>query len=275
MLQHPPVLMSIGETPAMYNTFLSENKYSRWYINIITNAKNRTLNDIYTEKHHIMPKSFGGSDVIENIVTLTYKEHFLCHWLLTKCTLSDKHRRSAFSALSRMSRREDQTPLASWQYVLLNIAAKNAMIGREVTEETRQKNRDARYKQLQDPVYIENWERGMANRKLPAHTEERKEKARQNIIKYNQSDEHKQVVSKTFKGVPKSEAQRKKQSETMKNGAAAFGERNAMSDEINRQKVALSKIGLQALHKNGNKKMAKPGTEKWHMLIADGYTKKC
>lgn len=61
------------------------NKYTRWYYNIITNAQARTLpKEIYTEKHHIIPKSLGGSNKKDNLVALTAREHFVCHWLLTK-----------------------------------------------------------------------------------------------------------------------------------------------------------------------------------------------
>lgn len=59
------------------------NKYTRWYNNITEQAKSRTM-DSYTEKHHIVPRSLGGSDDPDNLVNLTAREHFICHWLLTK-----------------------------------------------------------------------------------------------------------------------------------------------------------------------------------------------
>lgn len=36
----------------------------------------------YYEKHHIIPKWMGGSDKKENLVLLTAREHYLCHYLL-------------------------------------------------------------------------------------------------------------------------------------------------------------------------------------------------
>jgi hypothetical protein len=36
------------------------------------------------ELHHIVPKCMGGSNEKENLVLLTYREHFIAHWLLTK-----------------------------------------------------------------------------------------------------------------------------------------------------------------------------------------------
>lgn len=59
------------------------NKYERWYSTITTRAKDRTLNG-YKERHHIIPHSLGGSDALDNLVDLTAREHFICHWLLTK-----------------------------------------------------------------------------------------------------------------------------------------------------------------------------------------------
>ena len=64
-----------------------ENKYTTWYYNIINHAKSRILSpDVYTEKHHIIPKCMGGSNNIDNLVKLTAREHFICHLLLTKMT---------------------------------------------------------------------------------------------------------------------------------------------------------------------------------------------
>lgn len=59
------------------------NKYAKWYEDIIKKAKARTLVG-YKENHHIIPRSLGGLDHSENIVKLTAREHFVCHWLLVK-----------------------------------------------------------------------------------------------------------------------------------------------------------------------------------------------
>ena len=64
------------------------NKYTRWYNNITEQAKTRTI-DGYTEKHHIIPRSLGGSNNADNLVRLTAREHFVCHWLLTKMHLGE------------------------------------------------------------------------------------------------------------------------------------------------------------------------------------------
>jgi len=51
-------------------------KYQRWYDQIIARGHDRQL-DEYSERHHILPRSLGGGDEETNLVTLTYREHFL------------------------------------------------------------------------------------------------------------------------------------------------------------------------------------------------------
>lgn len=62
--------------------------YKAIYYKIIEKAKKETENGNrhvgYFEKHHILPKSLGGSNDKNNLVKLTAREHFICHWLLVK-----------------------------------------------------------------------------------------------------------------------------------------------------------------------------------------------
>jgi hypothetical protein len=61
--------------------------YQKLYDQIIQNAikQNRVKNNFeYYESHHILPRCLGGIDNTENKVFLTFREHFICHWLLCK-----------------------------------------------------------------------------------------------------------------------------------------------------------------------------------------------
>jgi len=60
------------------------NKYTKWYENLIQTRKDRTLTDVYFEKHHIIPRSLGGKDSNDNLIQLTAREHFIAHLLLAK-----------------------------------------------------------------------------------------------------------------------------------------------------------------------------------------------
>lgn len=60
-----------------------ENKYYKWYIEIIKNRLNNPAIG-YIESHHILPRSLGGSDTCDNLVGLTAREHFIVHQLLPR-----------------------------------------------------------------------------------------------------------------------------------------------------------------------------------------------
>lgn len=88
----------------MSDFIYTSNKYSKLYFNIIDNALSRNSIDYYVESHHIHPKSLGGSDSKENLVNLTAREHFICHYLLTKFTIGqDKYKMlCAFQAMGNL-----------------------------------------------------------------------------------------------------------------------------------------------------------------------------
>ena len=54
------------------------------YDSIIKNALQRKKPNSYMERHHIIPKSLGGSNDKNNLVELTAREHCLVHLLLAK-----------------------------------------------------------------------------------------------------------------------------------------------------------------------------------------------
>jgi len=65
-----------------------ESKYSRWYDALIQKAQLRGTVEGYSEIHHIIPRSFGGSNDKNNLVKLTAREHYIAHALLWKMKFS-------------------------------------------------------------------------------------------------------------------------------------------------------------------------------------------
>jgi len=85
------------------------NKYTKWYIARLIHQKQLNHPKAeYTEKHHIVPKSFAKILNIENInnpenlVSLTAREHFVCHRLLTKM-FQGKFRQKMVYAIHRLA----------------------------------------------------------------------------------------------------------------------------------------------------------------------------
>lgn len=112
---------------------MHHSKYERWYGALMTRAVGRAI-DGYCERHHIRPRSMGGGDEPENIVALTYREHFLAHWLLTKFT-TGAARRKMLHALYRMSGQHSGRVIASWRYAVARKAQREAKLGAKQSPE--------------------------------------------------------------------------------------------------------------------------------------------
>jgi len=83
------------------------NKYYNIYFDIISRARHRKISG-YSEKHHIIPKSLGGTDTKDNLVVLTPREHLVCHLLLTKI-VCDEHKGKMIYALQCMTMKSRTT----------------------------------------------------------------------------------------------------------------------------------------------------------------------
>ncbi len=104
-------------------------EYKRTYDRLMERAKGRTKEKFVHERHHIVPKSLGGSNSKDNIAILTYDEHFLAHWLLAKFTVG-AGRISMLKALSKMKRAgkdHKNRVVSGWQYAVARRATSEAM----------------------------------------------------------------------------------------------------------------------------------------------------
>lgn len=90
----------------------AENKYLRWYFNIIYKAEDvRTKGK--TEFHHVLPESLHPeyknlNKYSQDGVHLTARGHFICQWLLTKMATTKKHRYQMWDAFTCMLYRENR-----------------------------------------------------------------------------------------------------------------------------------------------------------------------
>ena len=54
------------------------------FIQNILDTRGRTMDASEKERHHILPRCLGGSDDTENLIDLTYEEHFIAHKTLAE-----------------------------------------------------------------------------------------------------------------------------------------------------------------------------------------------
>jgi hypothetical protein len=162
------------------------NKYTSCYEQIVVRSQLRTLPvDVYVERHHIIPRSIGGNNSKSNLVVLTAREHFICHWLLIKMLSPGIERSKMFRALSLMkAKTKDQhrytSPITSRVYEKIKPEVSKhqtiLMTGRVPTESHRKKMSEALKGRKQSEEHRKN--SSLARIGKPGHkwTEEQKEK---------------------------------------------------------------------------------------------------
>lgn len=123
----------------MVERYRPRTKYQRWYDDIIERARGRTLLE-RGECHHVIPRCLGGSNKKSNLVKLTYREHFLAHWLLTKIVPWPGKRKMLYAlAIMVPSHLKAARPCASWQFEVARKAAAEAASGVTPKPKTRAK----------------------------------------------------------------------------------------------------------------------------------------
>lgn len=91
-------------------------KYTRWYYSLIDRAKTRQLKS-EIEKHHIIPRSLGGGNEKENLVSLTPREHFICHRFLAKMTTGPAKRSMTCAIMYMSNFRQDKISSRTYAYI--------------------------------------------------------------------------------------------------------------------------------------------------------------
>jgi len=205
------------------------NKYETWYYEITERARTRVLKD-YTETHHIQPRSLGGSNDKDNLVDLTAREHFICHWLLTKMHTGEAKSKMIY-ALNGMKRSNEftqryKTSITSRVYENLkkefSIIHSATMKGRTpwnkgtpITEDQRSKNRKSALGKKHTDIAKSRISEAQIGRKRSEETKEKIRKALKGKSKGSMSEEEKLKRSIALKGKSKPQGMGAKLSATV------------------------------------------------------------
>ena len=228
------------------------NKYSKLYYSITSNAKQRITTG-YTELHHIIPQSIGGNNDKENLVELTAREHFICHWLLIKMTEGEDRSKMlyALNGMKAENRYQERyhTKITARVYEKYRIEhAEN--------HSKRMKGRPAWNKgRMLKGAELEEHRERTRNRKIdPVKQALGQQKRVEKIKGQKRTDETKRLMSLASKGKPKgpmSEEQKQARSITM------TGQKKTKSHATN---VANAVKGNISINKDNTEKKVKKDT---------------
>jgi hypothetical protein len=166
------------------------NKYKNWYDTITSRGKKHREPGL--ERHHIIPRSLGGTDDAENITFITTREHFVCHWLLIKIYSIGEEHWKMLNAL-RMMRAENSnqkrysTKITSRVYAKLKQeyallqgervkGENNPNYGKYWTEEQKQKHSQKIKGRVQPPEEKDRQKSAMIGKRRAPFSQEWKDK---------------------------------------------------------------------------------------------------
>lgn len=128
------------------------SKYWKYYMILITYRSTHPIsNNMYTEQHHYIPRCCDGN--INDVVELTFREHFIAHRLLSKCS-KNNYKKSLLYAIRFMQcsgNNPNRPKLNSRQYNSIKHTLKNiykqfghprGMLGKTHTPEYKQRISD-------------------------------------------------------------------------------------------------------------------------------------
>jgi len=97
--------------------------YQKIYNQLIKSRINQLkISNFIVEHHHIIPRSFGGKDIPENLVYLSLKEHFFAHLLLYKIYKNDRVKSAKMAAALRRMIQSKKFLISSNHYVIARTA---------------------------------------------------------------------------------------------------------------------------------------------------------
>lgn len=237
------------------------NKYKKWYDAIIIAAQTRGAVDGYNENHHIVPQCLGGTNEQCNLVTLTAKEHFICHMLLPRFTTGDAKKRMWYSAhlMAQVSRDyQDRYKPSARTYEMLKIkfseVHSDRLTGRRLTDDHRRKISEGGKGRVSSPETIEKRRAACTGQQRTAEQKERMSLAQKGRPAKVRSDEEKAIISQKI--------------------SAALSGRKVSTEH--KAKLSAALLGKKTGPKSDEtkQKMRKPKSEEHRKAISEARLKK-
>jgi hypothetical protein len=239
------------------------NKYTKIYNNIITNAVSRQWKKQRgRERHHIIPQSLGGSNDKDNLVYLSCREHAICHWLLVKMTVGEAYSKMvyAFNGMNATNELQDRyySPIISRAY------ERNRVEQARIHSETMKNKNLTPWNKGGVPItdkHRENLRKAALNR--PKLSAESQQKRIAKVIGQKRTDETRAKMSQAHKGKlkgPMSEEEKLKRSLKQKGVAKKPGHSDNVRNAV---------LGNVSINKDGIEKKVKRDTlDQW---LSEGW----
>ena len=247
--------------------------YSKVYFSTIEKAVQRGWKKARgRERHHIIPQSLGGNNDKSNLVYLSCREHFLCHWLLVKMTEGEYYHKMVYALMGMRAENKhhdryhtvftarvyEKYRIEHDEYHSKLMKSKNLVPwnkgGVEITDEHRENLRKAAQARIIDPV-----KQAEGQRKRIAK-----------VTGQKRSEETKKLMSMKATGKPKgpmSEEQKQIRSDKQKGIAKPKGFGDKVAERMKKEFLLNNpnrRPDLQKICEHCNKTVGPSNYTRWH-----------
>lgn len=195
--------------------------YRKIYNDLIESATLRPkipMLEGYIEKHHIIPRSIGGTNEKSNLVELSAREHFIAHWLLYRIYQNTPYSQKmayAFHSMCELDR-HGKRYYHSRGFVAARKAKSQSMIGIPKSKQHREKIAAKNKERAKDPEFRKKISKALKGLKRKPFSPEHKKKISQHQSGRSLSPETKMRMSEAGKNKIFSEEHRQRLSEAAK-----------------------------------------------------------
>lgn len=174
--------------------------FEHHYNTLISRAKTRIVDSHY-ERHHIVPRCAGGTDVASNLVDLTPEEHYTAHLLLVKIYKSNKAVYNKLLHACRLMTGSSNIGRKNKLYGWVKRRLREERLGVPLSQAVKDKISASLIKRYDEmPHHLRNCTLSIAH----------KEKCSKSLIGRALSDKHKENISLSLKDKSKSDEHRAK-----------------------------------------------------------------
>lgn len=214
--------------------------YQWHYERLVSTRKSRAREEgKYYERHHVIPRSMGGTDDESNLVYLTAREHFLAHWLLWRIH-RNREMAFAFFAMHKWKRNNEPKKFSSICYQ----EAKESMtlfLSEKMKQQTIWKGRKQSDEHIQKRVEKIKGKTRKNKSKFSEESRKNMSESRKLYLANNPivfSEETKKKISSSLKGIKRSEETKKKMSNSQKGHLPTKGNAGNTHTEESKRKMS-------------------------------------
>ena len=145
------------------------------YLDFIEECKSKDYSELFTHKHHIIPKFMGGTNESDNLIVLSVEDHFLAHKILAE-NCDNNYKAGASASLNILYKHWNKAVGGDYSEI------------RELVSKSLSGSRNGMYGKTHKPEIIESIKKKLRGSSNPMRNPENRQKVRLSKLGVSRND---------------------------------------------------------------------------------------